>query len=223
MVAWVAVWWLGWPFVRVRTREGRSRATSEKGTVLGRFRPQAPLGWLGGWWKAPRPCFGAWGDFWWLGWPRVALGGRSPVLPPVGRVKNARKTTAGALGKADRRSKRTNPQIRAACGAAPKEARISASACASREPRATSRVTRVGERRNPHPQEQQGRPHVRAGVRTRDVASAMTRSVTAARGACALIRLTYVTRPVRQDAQREGSGEPQPPRVRACVRTCARA
>ena len=125
MVAWVAGWWLGWPFVRVRTREGRSRATSKKRwywdnfgprppwggwvagggpeavswcrgrphgglggrlvawvavcsrsnaggpikgdvrkeTVLGRFRPQAPLGWLGGWWKATRPCFDAWGGF----------------------------------------------------------------------------------------------------------------------------------------------------------------
>ena len=140
MVAWVVVWWLGWPFVRVRTQEGRSRATSEKGTVLEKFRPQAPLGWLGGWWKAPRPCFGAWGDFWWLGWPRVDLGGRSPVLPPVGRFRSASKTTAGASGQADRRRKRTNPQLRAACGAAPKQARISAAACASREPRATSRV-----------------------------------------------------------------------------------
>ena len=31
------------------------------GTQLGRFRPQAPLGRLGGWGTAPRPCLDAWG------------------------------------------------------------------------------------------------------------------------------------------------------------------
>ena len=34
-----------------------------KETQLGRIWPQAPLGRLGGWWKAPRPCFDAWGGF----------------------------------------------------------------------------------------------------------------------------------------------------------------
>ena len=168
-------------------------------------------------------------DFWWLGWPRGDLGGRSPVLPPVGRVKNARKTTAGASGQADRRSKRTNPQLRAACGAAPKQARarMLIAARASREPRATSRVIPAsGERRNPHPEQQQGRPLLRADVRTCDVASAMTRSVAAAHGACALIGQTDVT--ARQDAQREGGGGTASniawvrACVRACVRTCAR-
>ena len=173
MVAWVAVWWLGWPFVRVRTREGRSRATSEKRRYWEDFGPRPPWG---GWVAGGRPRGRAsmpGGDFWWLGWPRGDLGGRSPVLPPVGRVKNARKTTAGASGQADRRSKRTNPQLRAACGAASKQARarMLIAARASREPRATSRVIPAsGERRNPHPEQQQGRPLLRADVRTRDVA-----------------------------------------------------
>ena len=78
-----------------------------------------------------------------------------------------------------------------------------------------------GERRNPYPQQQQERPHLRADVRTRDVACAMTRSVAAARGACALIRQTDVTRPARQDAQREGSGGTA--RNTACVCACVRA
>ena len=165
-------------------------------------------------------------DFWWLGWPRGDLGGRSPVLPPVGRVKNARKTTAGASDQADKRSKPTNPQLRAACGAAPKQARarMLIAARASREPRATSRVIPAsGERRNPHPEQQQGRPLLRADVRTRDVASAMTRSVAAAHGACARIRHADVTRTARQDAQWEGSGRFARVTPRACVRACVRA
>ena len=53
---------------------------------------------------------------WWFGWPFGDLDGHSPAIPPVGRVKNARKTTAGAPGQAGR-SGRTNPQLRAAHGA----------------------------------------------------------------------------------------------------------
>ena len=88
--------------------------------------------------------------FWWLGWPRRDLGGRSSVLPPVGRVKNARKTTAGASGQADKRSKRTNPQLRAACGAASKQARarMLIAARASREPRARERSAATHIRNN---------------------------------------------------------------------------
>ena len=177
---------------------------------------------MGRYWEnsGPRPPWGGWvtggrprgrtsvpGEVaWWLGWPCGDSDGHSPAMPPVGRVKNARKTTAGAPGQAGR-SGRTNPQLRAARGAAPKRARMLIAARASRGPRATSReIPESGERRNPHPQQQQGRPHLRADVRTRDVACAMTRSVAAARGACALIRQTDVTRTARQDAQREGSG-----------------
>ena len=141
---------------------------------------------MGRYWEnsGPRPPWGGWvtggrprgrtsvpGEVvWWLGWPFGDSDGHSPAMPPVGRVKNARKTTAGAPGQAGR-SGRTNPQLRAARGAAPKRARTPIAARASREPRATSRATPAsGERRNPHPQQQQGRPHLRADVRTRDVA-----------------------------------------------------
>ena len=141
----------------------------------------------------------------------------------MGRVKNATKTTAGALGQAGR-SGRTSPQLRAARGAAPKRARTPITARASREPRATSRVTPAsGECRSPHPQGQQGRPHLRADVRTRDVASAMTRSVAAARGASALTRQTDVTSTARQDAQREGSGGTASSSTAWCVRACGLA
>ena len=110
------------------------------------------------------------------------------IMQYVDSNKNPSIYIAGAPGQAGR-SGRTNPQVRAARGAALKRARTPIAARASREPRATSRVIPAsGERRNPHPQEQQGRPHLRADVRTRDVAFAMTRSVAAARGACALIR-----------------------------------
>jgi len=196
---------------------------------------------MGRYWEnsGPRPPWGGWvtggrprgrtsvpGEVaWWLGWPCGDSDGNSPAMPPVGRVKNAKKTTAGAPGQAGR-SGRTNPQLRAARGAAPKRARMLIAARASRGPRATSReIPESGERRNPHPQQQQGRPHLRADVRTRDVACAMTRSVAAARGACALIRQTDVTRTARQDAQREGSGgtASNTACVRACVRTCVRA
>ena len=133
------------------------------------------------------------GRTWCLGRSFGGLGGhlviRTAILPRCPRWGAPRtrgrrqQTAAGALAKAGR-SGRTNPQLRAARGAAPKCARTPIAARASREPRATSRVIPAsGECRNPHPQEQQGRPRLRADVRTRDVAFAMTRSVAAARGA----------------------------------------
>ena len=49
MVAWVAGWWLGWTFVRVQTREGRSRATSKERRSWGDFGPRPPWdGWMAG-------------------------------------------------------------------------------------------------------------------------------------------------------------------------------
>ena len=147
------------------SRVARKRSCAD-GTVLGKFRPQAPLERLGDWGTAPRPHSVPGEVAWWLGWPCGDSDGNSPAMPPVGRVKNARKTTAGALGQAGR-SGRTNPQLRAARGAAPKRARMLTAARASRGPRATSReIPESGERRNPHPQQQQGRPHLRADVRT---------------------------------------------------------
>ena len=51
---------------RVGGASGRCSRVARKrwcadGTVLGKFRPQAPLGRLGDWGTAPRPQLGAWG------------------------------------------------------------------------------------------------------------------------------------------------------------------
>ena len=106
-----------------------------------------------------------------------------------------------------------------------REARVRTPAArASRVPRATSRVIpATGKRSNPPPQQQQGRPHLRAQVRTRDVACAMTRRVPSARGARALLEQTDVPRSARQDEQREeAGGSPYRSHHPACVhvRTC---
>ena len=102
--------------------------------------PRSPRGgWVTG--GRPRGRTSVPGEvIWWLGWPFGDSDGHSPAMPPMGRVKNARKTTAGALGQAGR-SGRTNPQLRAARGAAPKRARTPIAARASREPRYGRRIT----------------------------------------------------------------------------------
>ena len=68
-------------------------------------------------------------------------------------------------------------------------------------------IPATGKRRNPPPQEQQGRPYLRTHVRTRDVACVMTRHVPSARGARALLEPSDVPRSARQDEQREGAGD----------------
>ena len=104
------------------------------------FGPRSPWGgWVTGGW--PRGRTSVPGEVvWWLGWPFGDLDGHAPAIPPVGRGKNARKVTAGAPGQAGR-SGQTNPQLRAARGAAPKRALTPIAVHASREPRVTSRVT----------------------------------------------------------------------------------
>jgi len=92
------------------------------GTQLGRFRPQAPLGLLGGWGMAPRPCLGAQAS------PRVHRGSRAH-LPCNSRVRRAQQpTSATAAGtSAFARLRRAAPSgasgpppPRAARGAAPR-------------------------------------------------------------------------------------------------------
>jgi hypothetical protein len=101
----------------------------------------------------------------------------------------------------------TNPQLRTARGATAERAGTLATR-ASWVPRATSRVIpATGKRRNPPPQQQQGRPYLRTHVRTRDVACVMTRHVPSARGARALLEPSDVPRSARQDEQREGAGD----------------
>ena len=95
----------------------------------------------------------------------------------------------------------------------------------------TSRVTPAsGERSgaSPHPQQQQGRPHLRADVRARDVAVAMTPPPLAAR-ARPSDRPTSHAQRARMRSGKEAGGPPVPPATSracvlraACVRTCAR-
>ena len=82
------------------SRERRSGGV-RCGLLLGRPpTPEPPWGgWVTGRWPKGRvvvPGEAAW----WLGWPFGGLGGRLVVLPPAGRVENAKKTTAGAPGQA---------------------------------------------------------------------------------------------------------------------------
>ena len=79
----------------------------------------------------------------------------------------------------------------------------------------TSRVTpasgeRKSERKNPHPQQQQGRPHLRADVRARDVAVATTPPPLAARARPSDKPTTHAQR-ARVRSGKEAGGPPVPP------------